>query len=78
MLEDLDHEAVERLSINFIKTVCDESGFAVDQKYKTPQLSRTTNCQIVLVVAPSVIDKLARTTVPLAALDRADAAAYIL
>lgn len=41
MLEDLDHEAVERLSINFIKTVCDESGFAVDQKYKTPQLART-------------------------------------
>ena len=42
MLEDLDHEAVERLSINFIKTICDESGFAVDQKYKTPQLCRTT------------------------------------
>lgn len=42
MLEDLDHEAVERLSINFIKTICDESGFAVDQKYKTPQLVRTT------------------------------------
>lgn len=42
MLEDLDHEAVERLSINFIKTICDEAGFAVDQKYKTPQLTRTT------------------------------------
>ena len=42
MLEDLDHEAVERLSINFIKTICDESGFAIDQKYKTPQLVRTT------------------------------------
>jgi len=41
MLEDLDHEAVERLSINFIKTLCDESGFAIDQKYKTPQLART-------------------------------------
>lgn len=41
MLEDLDHEAVERLSINFIKTICDESGFAIDQKYKTPQLART-------------------------------------
>ena len=23
MMEDLDHEAVEKLSINFIKTVCD-------------------------------------------------------
>lgn len=42
MLEDLDHEAVERLSINFLKTLCDESGFAIDQKYKTPQLARTT------------------------------------
>ena len=40
MLEDLDHEAVERLSINFIKTTCDEAGFAVDQKYKTPQLTQ--------------------------------------
>ena len=42
MLEDLDHEAVERLSLNFLKTLCDETGFAVDQKYKTPQLTRTT------------------------------------
>lgn len=42
MLEDLDHEAVEKLSINFIKTLCDEAGFAIDQKYKSPQLTRTT------------------------------------
>ena len=42
ILEDLDHEAVERLGINFIKTICDEAGFAVDQKYKTPQLTKTT------------------------------------
>ncbi len=42
MLEDLDHEAIEKLSINFVKTICDEAGFAVDQKYKTPQLARTT------------------------------------
>lgn len=42
LLEDLDHEAVERLSINFVKTICDEAGFAIDQKYKTPQLTRTT------------------------------------
>lgn len=38
MLEDLDHQAVERLGINFIKTICDEAGFPIDQKYKTPQL----------------------------------------
>lgn len=42
MLEDLDFEAVERLSINFLKTICDESGFPIDQKYKAPQLTRTT------------------------------------
>lgn len=42
MLEDLDHEAVKKLSINFIKTICDEAGFSIDQKYKTPQLARTT------------------------------------
>lgn len=42
LLEDLDPEAVEKLSINFIKTLCDEAGFSIDQKYKTPQLARTT------------------------------------
>lgn len=42
IMEDLDHEAVDKLSINFIKTICDEAGFAIDQKYKTPQLARTT------------------------------------
>ena len=42
MLEDLDHDAVDHLSTNFIKTLCDEGGFAIDQKYKTPQLTRAT------------------------------------
>jgi len=42
MLEDLDHEAIERLGLNFLKTICDEAGFSVDQKYKTPQLAQTT------------------------------------
>lgn len=41
ILEDLDHDAVDRLSTNFLKTLCDESGFAIDQKYKTPQLTRS-------------------------------------
>jgi len=52
LLEDLDHEAVEKLSINFLKTICDEAGFAVDQKYKTPQLTRTC----VLVTSNFTID----------------------
>nr|QTE03871.1 MAG: replication protein [Cygnus columbianus parvo-like hybrid virus] len=42
ILEDLDHEAVETLTVNFLKTLCDEAGFAVDQKFKTPQLAKTT------------------------------------
>lgn len=41
MLEDLDHDAVDALSTNFLKTLCDESGFPIDQKYKTPQLTRS-------------------------------------
>ncbi len=54
MLEDLDPEAVTKLSINFIKTICDEAGFAIDQKYKTPQLARTT----VLVSSNFVISQI--------------------
>lgn len=54
MLEDLDHEALEKLSMNFVKTLCDEAGFAIDQKYKTPQLARAT----VLVTSNFTIDDL--------------------
>lgn len=42
MLEDLDYENVEKLGIQFLKTLCDEAGFPIDQKYKTPQLTRST------------------------------------
>lgn len=42
MLEDVDHENVERLGIQFLKTICDEAGFPIDQKYKTPQITRST------------------------------------
>lgn len=54
LLEDLDHEAIDRLGINFIKTICDEAGFPIDQKYKTPQLARTT----VLVTSNFTIDSI--------------------
>lgn len=37
MLEDLDHTNVEKLGIQFLKTLCDEKGFPIDQKYKSPQ-----------------------------------------
>lgn len=42
MLEDLDCMNVDRLGVQFLKTICDEAGFPIDQKYKTPQLTRAT------------------------------------
>lgn len=42
MLEDLDSNNLERLGVQFLKTICDEAGFPIDQKYKTPQLTRAT------------------------------------
>lgn len=42
MLEDFDANNVERLGVQFLKTMCDEAGFPIDQKYKTPQLTRST------------------------------------
>lgn len=41
-LEDLDCDNVERLGLQFLKTLCDEGGFPIDQKYKTPQLTRSS------------------------------------
>jgi replication-associated recombination protein RarA len=52
MLEDLDANNLEKLGIQFLKTICDEAGFPIDQKYKTPQLTRTT----ILVTSNSDID----------------------
>ena len=54
MLEDLDHDAVDKLSTNFLKTLCDESGFPIDQKYKTPQLCRSS----ILVTSNFTIDSI--------------------
>jgi len=42
MLEDLDGNALEKLGLQWFKTICDEAGFPIDQKYKTPQLTRAT------------------------------------
>lgn len=42
MLEDLDHDNVEKMGIQFLKTICDEAGFPINQKYKTPQPTRST------------------------------------
>lgn len=40
LLQDVDHGCVERLGPQFFKSICDESGYPVDQKYKTPQIER--------------------------------------
>lgn len=42
MLKDLDHQNVEKLGVQLLKTLCDEAGFPIDQKYKTPQLTRAS------------------------------------
>ncbi|TMW64182.1 hypothetical protein Poli38472_012804 [Pythium oligandrum] len=55
MLEDLDYEAVKKLSFNFIKTLCDPQGFAIDKKHQATQLTRTT----VLVTSQFQISDLA-------------------
>jgi hypothetical protein len=52
MLEDLDANNLEKLGIQFLKTICDEAGFPIDQKYKTPQLTRST----ILVTSNTDID----------------------
>lgn len=54
ILEDLDSNNVERLGVQFLKTICDEAGFPIDQKYKTPQLTRAT----ILVTSNQDIDNL--------------------
>lgn len=42
LLEDLDPDALERLGLQWLKTLTNEGGFPIDQKYKTPQLAKTT------------------------------------
>jgi predicted AAA+ superfamily ATPase len=42
LLQDIDHAFVEKFGVQFLKTLCDEAGFPIDQKWKTPQIIRTT------------------------------------
>lgn len=63
MLEDLDHDAVDKLSTNFIKTLCDESGFPIDQKYKTPQLAQSTILVTSNFTITQIIDQSAEANV---------------
>lgn len=54
MLEDLDSVTLDKLSVQWFKTICDEAGFAIDQKYKTPQPTRS----VILVTSNQNIDSL--------------------
>ena len=40
LLQDVDHLSLERLGVQFFKSICDEAGYPIDQKYKTPQICR--------------------------------------
>ena len=52
LLQDVDHNSVEKLGVQFFKSICDEAGYSIDQKYKTPQITRLC----VLVTSNFTID----------------------
>ena len=70
MLEDLDSNNLEKLGIQFLKTICDEAGFPIDQKYKTPQLTRAT----ILITSNLDLDNLINGVDDLKDVDMAKAA----
>jgi hypothetical protein len=42
LLQDVDHNVMDTLGVQFFKSVCDEAGYPIDAKYKTPQIARLT------------------------------------
>lgn len=42
LLQDVDHNIMEKIGVQFFKSICDEAGYPIDAKYKTPQLARLT------------------------------------
>lgn len=42
LLQDVDHNSMEKLGVQFFKSICDEAGYPIDAKYKTPQIARLT------------------------------------
>lgn len=52
LLQDVDHTSLEKLGVQFFKSICDEAGYPIDQKYKTPQIVRLC----VLVTSNFAID----------------------
>lgn len=61
MCEDVDYDCVERLGINFFKTICDQAGFPIDQKYKTPQLIQATCLVTSNFTIPQILSNLDNT-----------------
>ena len=53
LLQDVDHTTIEKLGVQFFKSICDEAGYPIDQKYKTPQICRLT----ILVSSNFTIDE---------------------
>lgn len=56
LLQDVDHAAFDgprALGTQFFKSICDEAGYPIDQKYKTPQIERLC----VLVTSNFTIDQ---------------------
>nr|WMB57093.1 NS1 [Rhinopithecus-associated parvovirus] len=46
LCQDVDHNVMEKLGVQFFKSICDEAGYPIDQKYKTPQI-----CRLVVLVS---------------------------
>ena len=42
LLQDVDHNVVERLGIQFLKSICDEAGYPINIKYKAIDIQRLT------------------------------------
>lgn len=42
LLQDVDHGVIEKHGVQFLKSICDEAGYPIDQKYKAPQICRLT------------------------------------
>ena len=53
LLQDVDINVMERLGVAFFKCICDEGGYPVDAKYKSPQIERLT----ILVTSNFTIDE---------------------
>lgn len=53
LCQDVDYNVMEKLGVQFFKCICDEAGYPIDQKYKTPQICRLC----VLITSNFTIDE---------------------